>query len=129
LFGGGTTEKKELELFKKNNVNVYNMAGKFTFKEELAIISNLKIMLSMDSGNGHLAARFGVKVITIWGNTHPFAGFVPFNQPIEHQLIPSKIDFPLIPTSIYGNKTPENYKTVAGTIKPATVLDKIKFLI
>jgi ADP-heptose:LPS heptosyltransferase len=129
LFGGGTKEKEQLELFEKNNVNVYNMAGQFTFKEELAIISNLKIMLSMDSGNGHLAALFGVKVATIWGNTHPYAGFVPFNQPIEHQLIPDQTDFPLIPTSIYGNKTPEKYKTVAGTIKPTTVFEKIISLI
>ncbi|WP_375238115.1 glycosyltransferase family 9 protein [Aurantibacter sp.] len=129
LFGGGNKEKEQLSLFEKNNANVYNMVGEFTFKDELAIISNLKLMLSMDSGNGHLAAMFGVKVVTIWGNTHPFSGFTPFNQPIEHQLIPNRENFPLIPTSIYGNKYPENYKTVAGTISPITVLEKIKSLI
>jgi ADP-heptose:LPS heptosyltransferase len=28
-------------------------------------------MLSMDSGNAHIAAMLGVKVITLWGATHP----------------------------------------------------------
>ena len=85
-------------------------------------------MVSMDSGNAHLAAMLGVKVVTIWGVTHPYAGFGAFNQPMEYQLVPSKTDFPLIPTSTYGNKTPENYKTVAGAIKPTTVIDLIKNL-
>ncbi|HBC05033.1 MAG TPA: ADP-heptose--LPS heptosyltransferase RfaF, partial [Aequorivita sp.] len=51
--------------------------GKLTFEEELALISNLDLMLSMDSGNGHLAAMYGVPVVTLWGVTHPYAGFVP----------------------------------------------------
>ena len=126
LFGGG---KKEIEIFKswKSKHNELTIiAGNYAFNEELAIISNLDVMLSMDSGNGHLAAMLGVKVITIWGNTHPFAGFVPFNQSNDFQLLPSREDYPLIPTSIYGNKTPENYKTVAGTISPTTVINKIK---
>ena len=126
LFGGGKEEKALLNGIAKNKPNVLNCVGEFTFKEELAIISNLDVMLSMDSGNGHLAAMLGVKVVSIWGNTHPFAGFVPFNQPETHQLLPNREDYPLIPTSIYGNKTPENYKTVAGTISPTTVIKLIK---
>ena len=125
LFGGGNNEDKLLKNLSKGLNNVTNCVGKFRFKEELAIISNLDLMLSMDSGNGHLAAMYGVKVVTIWANTHPFAGFVPFNQPSSQQLLPNQSDFPLIPTSIYGNKTPENYKTVAGTISPTTVINKI----
>ncbi len=51
------------------------------------LISNLDLMLSMDSGNAHIAALLGVKVVTIWGVTHPFAGFAPFNQPNDYALI------------------------------------------
>jgi ADP-heptose:LPS heptosyltransferase len=126
LFGGGDTEKNALEEIAKNKPNCLNVVGKFSFAEELAIISNLDLMLSMDSGNGHLAAMFGVKVITIWGNTHPYAGFTPFNQPETHQITPNRADFPLIPTSIYGNKAPENYKTVARNISPTIVINSIK---
>jgi ADP-heptose:LPS heptosyltransferase len=31
-------------------------------------------MVSMDSGNAHIAAMLGVKV-TLWGATHPYAVF------------------------------------------------------
>jgi ADP-heptose:LPS heptosyltransferase len=129
LFGGGAKEKTQLEIFENEFSNVYSVVGKYSFTEELAIISNLDVMLSMDSGNGHLAAMFGVKVITIWGNTHPFAGFAPYMQPENHQLLPNREDYPLIPTSIYGNTTPENYKTVAGTISPTTVVTKVKMIL
>ncbi|UCA57079.1 MULTISPECIES: glycosyltransferase family 9 protein [Aequorivita] len=125
LFGGG---KKEIELLKKLEnpfANVTNVAGKLTFEEELALISNLDLMLSMDSGNGHLAAMYGVPVVTLWGVTHPFAGFVPFNQPEKNQLMADREKYPLIPTSIYGNKFPTGYEEVMKTISPAIVLKKI----
>ncbi|MDN3723123.1 glycosyltransferase family 9 protein [Aequorivita sp. SDUM287046] len=128
LFGGG---KKELELLKKLEhpfANVLNVAGKLTFEEELTLISNLDLMFSMDSGNGHLAAIFGVPVLTLWGVTHPFAGFAPFNQPETNQLLSNREKFPLIPTSIYGNKFPSGYEEVMKTIAPETVVHKIREL-
>jgi len=126
LFGGGKSEKLELDKIAEQYSNVLNVTGKFNFDEELALISNLGIMLSMDSGNGHLAAMFGVQVITIWGVTHPHAGFVPFNQPKENQLVPDLEKFPLIPTSIYGNKYPEGYLGCFDTISPSKIITEIK---
>lgn len=82
-------------------------------------------MLSMDSGNGHLAAMFGVPVVTLWGVTHPFAGFAPFNQPENNQLVADRGKFPLIPTSIYGNKTPKGYEDAMQTIAPKRVVQKV----
>ena len=125
LFGGG---KKEIGLLKKLEnpfANVTNVAGKLTFEEELALISNLDLMLSMDSGNGHLATMYGVPVITLWGVTHPFAGFAPFNQPEGNQLLSDREAYPLIPTSIYGNKFPKGYEEVIKTIAPQTVVNKV----
>ena len=51
------------------------------------MISNLNLMISMDSFNGHLAANAGIPVITIWGMTHPFLGFSPFLQPDLNQIL------------------------------------------
>ena len=109
--------------------NVTNVAGKLSFEEELALISNLDLMLSMDSGNGHLAAMYGVPVITLWGVTHPFAGFVPFNQPDNNQLLSDRKEYPLIPTSIYGNKFPKGYDDAMKTISPETVVQKVRELL
>ena len=129
LFGGGDKEISFLEPLAATYNNVVNLAGKLSLEEELNVISNLDVMLSMDSGNGHLAAMLGKKVITIWGVTHPYAGFVPFNQPEEQQLLSDRKLFPKIPTSIYGNKFPEGYEQAAGSISPETIVSKIKDVI
>ena len=126
LFGGGKEEKVQLDEISEQYSNVLNITGKFSFEEELALISNLDIMLSMDSGNGHLAAMYGVQVITVWGVTHPYAGFVPFKQPKENQIVPDLEKFPLIPTSIYGNKYPEGYLGCFDTISPNKIIAEIK---
>lgn len=129
LFGGGKDEIDILNSLENKYKSVINLAGKLTFNEELDVISNLDVMLSMDSGNAHLAAMLGKKVITIWGVTHPFAGFAPFNQPEDFALLSDRKQFPEIPTSIYGNKYPENYKEASRSILPKTIIDKIESVI
>jgi ADP-heptose:LPS heptosyltransferase len=129
LFGGGTKETEILNAFENMYKNTVNLAGKLSLDEEMDVISNLDVMLSMDSGNAHIAAMLGVKVVTIWGVTHPNAGFAPFNQPADYALLPDRKKFPLIPTSVFGNKYPDAYKNVAGTINPKRVIEKIKSII
>lgn len=126
LFGGGKKEIQILNYFESEAKGIINLAGKLSFDEELDVISNLDVMLSMDSGNAHLAAMLGVKTITIWGVTHPYAGFAPFNQPADYCLLADREQFPKIPTSIYGNIYPEDYKNAAGSISVDMVLKKIK---
>ncbi len=125
LFGGGKKETEILDTISDKYPNVINIAGKLSFADELILINNLDVMLSMDSGNGHLSAMYGVPTITLWGVTHPYAGFVPFGQPLEHSLLPDLTRFPLIPTSIYGNKVPSGYENVMETITPKQVVAKI----
>lgn len=126
LFGGKELEMSRLHNWAKPYSNVYCIAGQYDFKTELNLISHLDIMLSMDSGNGHLAAMFGVKVITIWGQTHPYAGFAPFLQTEDQQILPDHKIFPLLPTSIYGNKRVVGYDKVMRSIKPEKVTEKVK---
>ena len=126
LFGGGEKEILMLNQLQNQHENVIVLAGKLRFNEELKVISNLDIMLSMDSGNSHIAAMFGVKVITLWGATHPFAGFKPFNQPDDFCLTADRSKYPLLPTSIYGNKKVEGYEDVMRTILPKEIIDKIE---
>ena len=126
LFGGGKKETELLDSLSKGKEDVINIAGKINFKQELQLISNLDIMLSMDSGNAHIAAMLGVKVITLWGATHPFAGFSPFNQPPENAMVSDRNLFPKLPTSVYGNKKVEGYENAMRTILPKTIVEKIQ---
>jgi ADP-heptose:LPS heptosyltransferase len=125
LFGGGNEEMKKLNQLKSKYENVLVLAGKTNLKEELAIISNLNVMLSMDSGNAHIAAMLGVKVLTLWGATHPFAGFQPFHQPDDFCLTSDRKQFPFLPTSVYGNKKIIGYENAMRTILPSQVIEKI----
>lgn len=126
LFGGGPAEVETLQKWEKRFANTVSLAGRISFEDELAVISNLDAMLSMDSGNGHLAANFGVPVISIWGLTHPYTGFAPFRQPESHALLPDLTKYPAIPTSVYGKEVPEGYENVMRSIPVEQVVEKIK---
>jgi ADP-heptose:LPS heptosyltransferase len=125
LFGGGTKEIEILNQFASTKKNVIVVAGKLNLEQELQLISNLDVMLSMDSGNAHIAAMLGIKVISLWGATHPFAGFSPFNQPIENCLVSDREKYPLLPTSVYGNKKVAGYDDVMRSISVEKVVEKI----
>jgi ADP-heptose:LPS heptosyltransferase len=129
LFGGGDKEIPFLQPIADSYKNVINLAGKLSLDEELDAISNLDVMVSMDSGNAHIAAMLGVKVVTIWGVTHPFAGFAPYNQPDDYALVADRIKYPKIPTSVYGNKYPQDYENAARSILPETIIKKIKSIL
>ena len=80
----------------------------------------------MDSGNSHIAAMLGIKVVTLWGATHPFAGFKPFNQPMENCLVSDRTKYPLLPTSVYGNKIVPGYEDVMRSISVEKVVSSIE---
>lgn len=125
LFGGGEKEIALLNQLKRDNYNVIVMAGKVKLEVEMNLIQHLDVMLSMDSGNAHIAAMLGVKVVTLWGATHPFAGFAPFNQPMDYCLTADREKYPLLPTSVYGNKKVEGYEDAMRTIDPTQVCRKV----
>ncbi|MEO9512914.1 MAG: glycosyltransferase family 9 protein [Flavobacteriaceae bacterium] len=129
LFGGGTAEMQQLQIIEKEFKGVINTAGKLDFSQELRLISNLDLMLAMDSGNAHLAANYGIPVVTLWGVTHPYAGFYPFNQSLENAILADRKQFPLIPTSVYGNKLPKGYEKAMQSISPEQVVARIDRLL
>ncbi len=122
---GSKSEKATLEKYAAGFTNVNVVAGILNFSQELNLIRNLDLMLSMDSGNAHLAAIYGVKTITLWGATHPFTGFAPYKQPLENAITADRSNFPGLPTSIYGNKNVPGYEDAMRTISPETVVAKV----
>jgi ADP-heptose:LPS heptosyltransferase len=126
LFGGGRHEAAILEKMTLLGANCINMANKVSFEHELEIISNLDLMLSMDSGNAHLAALYGVNTITLWGATHPYAGFAPYGQPDSNCLTADRVQYPFLPTSVYGNREVSGYENAMRTITPEQILQKIR---
>jgi len=122
---GAPDEKAILDSINPDPARVFNLAGIFSFEQELQLIGQLDLMLSMDSGNGHLAANYGVPVITVWGITHPYAGFAPFGQKPEQQILPPVEKFPMLPCSIYGNKICPGYEKIWDDILPGHIAEKV----
>ncbi|MVM37810.1 glycosyl transferase [Spirosoma sp. HMF3257] len=103
LFGGGSAEIAQLETLRQKYPQVILVAGQLSMAAELSLIHQLTGMLCMDSGNMHLAALSGVPVLSIWGATHPDAGFGPWGQGEEAILqIPTDV-LPCRPCSVFGN--------------------------
>ena len=70
-------------------------------EQELALMSYLAVMCSMDSANMHLASLAGTPVVSVWGATHPFAGFLGWKQSMDDAV---QLDLPCRPCSVFGNK-------------------------
>lgn len=122
LFGNGKYETDILKVWTRAYPNVLGCYTLSSLESELEIISNLNAMLSMDSANGHLAANYNVPVISLWGLTHPFAGYASFLSRPENELTSDREKYPLLPTSAYGNKTPKGYENIMRTIEVNDVI-------
>ncbi|MCW3160664.1 glycosyltransferase family 9 protein [Chryseobacterium oryctis] len=102
FFGGGKKEVETLEKWEKEIPNTFSLAGKLCLKDELQKISELELMISMDSANMHLASLVGTRCISVWGATHPYAGFLGFGQS-EKDVVQVK-DLTCRPCSVFGDK-------------------------
>lgn len=91
--------------------------------EELLLINKLNVMVSMDSANMHLASLVGTPVVSIWGATHPYAGFLGYGQQEENVI---QVDLPCRPCSIFGNKACRfgDYHCMTA-IKPEIVVERV----
>ncbi|WP_294264209.1 glycosyltransferase family 9 protein [uncultured Chryseobacterium sp.] len=102
FFGGGKTETETLKKWEQEIPNTFSLAGKLSLTEELNKIAGLELMISMDSANMHLASLMGTRCVSIWGQTHPYAGFLGFGQS-EDDVVQIK-DLTCRPCSVFGDK-------------------------
>lgn len=123
LFGGGAEERLVLNEWKAK-YPMLQVPTKLQLKEELELMACLDVMLTMDSANMHLASIAHTPVVSIWGATHPYAGFYGLFQ---SELNAIQLPMDCRPCSIYGN-TPcfkGNYPCL-NDISPEVVVRKLK---
>jgi ADP-heptose:LPS heptosyltransferase len=122
LFGAGKKEKEILDDWSDKYENVYSLVGKYSMDEEIAFMRTLRLMLTMDSANMHLASIVGTRVLSIWGATHPNAGFLGYGQN-ESDCIQRELK--CRPCSIYGNRKCKYNNYTCMDITPETIVEKI----
>ena len=128
LFGRGEQENEYFKLWTERYPQcLYVSQYCESMYQELILMSHLDAMLSMDSANMHLASLTGTPVVSVWGATHPMAGFLGFNQS-EDNIIQLNLD--CRPCSIYGNKPCHrgDYACLQN-IPPERIVERISTLI
>lgn len=122
LFGGGANEIRQMEKWMEQYPTLKRPNCK-SLKQEVQLIGCLDLMFVMDSANMHLGSLAHTPVISIWGATHPFAGFYGLFQAERNRI---QLDMPCRPCSIYGNK-PCYRKDYAcmNNIAPETIITRI----
>ncbi|MDR0537481.1 MAG: glycosyltransferase family 9 protein [Tannerellaceae bacterium] len=101
LFGGGKDELSTLKTWAERYPHTHNVAGKYSLNNELCLISQMDLLICMDSANMHFASLVKAPILPIWGATHPFCGFFGYRQSPANAI---QEDLPCRPCSIYGDK-------------------------
>ena len=128
LFGRGQQEDQYFrEWCQMHSECLYVSHQLESLHQELILMSHLDAMVSMDSSNMHLASLTGTPVVSVWGATHPYAGFLGWGQSTDNIV---QIDLECRPCSIYGQKPCRrgDYACMNG-IAPETIVEKIEHIL
>ena len=101
LFGAGEEEEKVLSDW-ATRYPWTTRPKDLRMEKELILMSHLDLMVSMDSANMHLASLVNTPVLSIWGATHPYCGFMGYGQPEGNALQINGLT--CRPCSTFGNK-------------------------
>lgn len=122
---GGIEDVERIDIWCRKYAGVVDVASaRIGLPAEMALISKCDVMLSMDSANMHIASLVGCRVVSIWGATHRFAGFMARRQRPEDIV---EADMPCRPCSVYGNKrcVRGDYMCLKG-IPPAGIIEAVE---
>lgn len=124
IFGAGEKESAKIDTLKDSRANVVNMAKvRQGLPSELALLSFCDVMVSMDSANMHLASLVELPVVSVWGATHPYAGFLGWRQSGEDAV---QLDMVCRPCSVFGNRPcyTGDYHCLRG-IAPQRIIERM----
>lgn len=102
IFGGGRVDRMVADSLVAWYPNCTSTIGAMSLRGELDLMSRLDVMLSMDSSAMHMCSLVGTRVVSVWGATHPFAGFLGWGQSMDDVV--QIDDLTCRPCSVYGHK-------------------------
>ena len=125
LFGRGQDEEKYFAEWCQEFPSCIHV-GQYVenLKQELILMSHLSVMLSMDSSNMHLASLTATPVVSVWGATHPYAGFMGWGQTEDDAV---QIPLDCRPCSVFGQKPclRGDYACMRN-IPPEAIIEKVE---
>lgn len=127
IFGGGAEEQAITDAWAEKYPNVISAIGRVGLARELDLIANLDCIITMDSSAMHMASLYDVPVVSVWGATHPYAGFLGWGQSEKNAV---QLDLPCRPCSIYGNTSCRfgDYRCLQD-IDPQQIIDHVTAIV
>lgn len=123
LFGARGKEAEELQRWVERNPKLTLLAGKLTLEEELRAMSRLKVMVTMDSANMHLASLVRTPVVSVWGSTIPQCGFLGYGQSADNAVW---LDLECQPCSVAGlPECPIGHYACLERLAPSLILSRL----
>ena len=124
---GSPVDGVELDKWQVNDGKIVSLCNsKLGLEKEMALMSQLSVVVSMDSANMHIAALMKTPVISIWGATHSYTGFLGWGLG-EGSIIERK-DLKCRPCSVFGNKPCRYGSYPCMEINPREVVSRVKKL-
>ena len=107
----------------RRHKGVVSVIGRMSMSQEMDLIGNLDAIVTMDSATMHIASLLGIPVVSVWGATHPFAGFYGYGQHPDNAV---QADLPCRPCSVFGDRPciSGDYRCLSS-IRPQEIADRV----
>ncbi|MBT3621489.1 MAG: hypothetical protein HN535_01875 [Flavobacteriales bacterium] len=90
LLIGGPEDFERGEQIVANTINTLNTCGKYSVLQSASLIQQANMVITHDTGMMHIAAAFGQKIYSVWGNTVPEFGMYPYLENEQSKRIEVK---------------------------------------
>jgi ADP-heptose:LPS heptosyltransferase len=90
LLGGKHEKEIATEIMNWQTGNVLDYVGKLTINQSATLIRESSLVITNDTGLMHIAAAFRKKILSVWGNTVPEFGMVPYFPDPQSEILEVK---------------------------------------
>ena len=123
VFGRGKYEQQFAEAMEQRHEKVVAAIDICDLRSQMNLMSHMDAMVVMDSAPMHIAALLGVKTVSVWGATHPYAGSKGWGQPDDSVI---QLDMACRPCSVNGtNRCMFNDFACMNGITPEMIVEAV----
>lgn len=90
LLGGNDDQPKAKQIaqaVENEPFPVFDACGRFSLGQSASLLQQAALVITHDTGLMHIAAAFGQRIISVWGNTVPAFGMTPFGAHAESEIV------------------------------------------
>ncbi len=124
IFSGANAEQHFCEEMTRLYPRVETVYGRTNLAGEVALISNLDVLVCAAGATMHMARLTGAPIVALWGGTHPDCGYGAYGADPKRDYL--QLDLPCRPCSAFGEGYchREDYACL-NRLTPDMILDKV----